>query len=662
MASPKELRDRLQHAVLHGASGQRYQVREPLGEGGQGWVFKATQDDAGAPFVVVKVLRPDVARSEAFTRFEREIQVLRALSSGPTPHPSIVRFLDHGRATVRVGERSVEVSFLVHEYVDGQPLSKVCAAHGGFGLPVARVRRVMRQVARALTDMHAQGVVHRDLKPSNILLSSREANEVAKVADFGLAKMVDGSVQHTAGLAGASVGYAPPEQYETGNRRVSPRTDVFAFAAILFEMLSGCEAFPVAPGDTALRVVARMMTDERPALARVSATVPRELRDRPDVTAALDREIARATSGEPEQRHASIQELWNAVEPLLRSVTTGSTGGGAKAEATSPSSPDLGKATPAPPAPRSNPGVSVPYFSFGAPARVLGKPMKGERLRSATFTKDGRRAVALGAYGLYNFAGGTWSALRAPRGVDIARLRGIARLSNGDLLLYGDGCAVALAPSGDSSAIDPSAGAVTWLGALADEHGLILTGESRTKAQGTLAIIDAGNEPLVRDVPGTVALTAAARLDAGVLLVCGTHGALFVIDGSEIHDIAWGRTGHLYAASRALDGGAFVVGSGGHALSIAPPHPSLRGVAPPATLEAVQTTRDLTAVTIDASGTAAAAGAQGRLLVRRAGTWARIPLETEERLIGVWAPEGAPRPGEVIALTEDGAVLEVALS
>ncbi len=289
--------------------------------------------------------------------------------------------------------------------------------------------------------------------------------------------------------------------------------------------------------------------------------------------------------------------------------------------------------------------------------------MTGERLRAGTFTKDGRGLVAVGAYGLYNFTNGVWSALRSPRGVDAPSVRGLARLPGGELLLYGDGCAVTLRGDGRSASIDPAAGDATWLGAVADERGVLLVGERRSRPAGVVALLPEGGRPAVRDIDGTTRLHGVARLDAGAVLVCGAHGALLAIDGDEVVEIVWGRTGHLYAATAAQDGGAYVVGSGGHAISITPPHPSLRGVAPPATLEAVQTTRDLTTVIVDASGTAVAAGAQGRLLVRRAGTWSRVNVDaTTGGLIAIAAPPRARRLAEVIALADDGAVVEVALA
>ena len=223
--------------------------------------------------------------------------------------PNFVRFYDFGFLPTMSDEGELQLPFIVLEYVEGQTLGKVIAAHGGFGLPVARVRRVMRQVARALHTVHARRIVHRDLKPSNILLTQLQGQEVAKVTDFGLVKLPELSAHRTATVAGASLGYAPPEQYEMGNNRVSAQTDVFAFAAILFEALSGTEAFPCKAGDNPLRIVARMLNQERPSLARVNATVPRELRDRADLVAELDREIGRAVNADPTVRHPSIREL-----------------------------------------------------------------------------------------------------------------------------------------------------------------------------------------------------------------------------------------------------------------------------------------------------------------------------------------------------------------
>src|ERR1700691_4591886 len=93
------LRDALSGQVLRGNAS--YHLRERIGEGGQGWVFKANWDDPAGLVVIVKVLRPDAVNSEAMRRFEREAEVLRLLSSQSRPNPHIVRFYDHAVAQVK---------------------------------------------------------------------------------------------------------------------------------------------------------------------------------------------------------------------------------------------------------------------------------------------------------------------------------------------------------------------------------------------------------------------------------------------------------------------------------------------------------------------------------------------------------------------------------
>ena len=237
MASAKDsrlvpLRDSLVGRVLQGAGGTAYYLRECIGEGGQGWVFKANWDDPSGHVVIVKVLRPDVVATEALRRFQREAEVLRMLSSSGRPNPYIVRFYDHAIAQVPSPYGHPEpltLPFTVLEFVDGMTLEQLLTEQRKLarGLPAERVRRLLRQISQALDVVHKQKVVHRDLKPSNILLANEGGTEVAKVTDFGLVKLVDVNLSKTSTLAGASLGYAPPEQYEQGNQRVSPRTDVF---------------------------------------------------------------------------------------------------------------------------------------------------------------------------------------------------------------------------------------------------------------------------------------------------------------------------------------------------------------------------------------------------------------------------------------------------
>lgn len=653
-----DLRDALIGTVIEGSSGQRYHLRNLLGEGGQGWVYRANFDDPEGFLVVAKVLRPECVHSEAMQRFEREADVLRRLGAVAAPNPNIVRFYDYGVRPTNTPNGPIELPFIVLEHVDGQTLGEVIKAHGGFGLPVARVRRMMKQVARALHTVHEQRIVHRDLKPSNILLTQQNGQEVAKVTDFGLVKLADLTVNKTISVAGASLGYAPPEQYEMGNNRVSAQTDVFAFASVLYEALSGTEAFPQYPGETLLRVVARMLTGERPALARVAATVPRELRDRPDLTAALDRELARALSADPGVRHATIRELWEQIEPLL--LEAGQRGVGAFQSLPAPAPGVIDETS------SDGPG-GVAQLAIAAPMpdwRVASRPMTGERLRAGVIAADRQSIIAVGAHGLYYFARNVWSAMQLPPSVDARFIRGAIRSPHGELVLFGDnGFAMAVTRSGVAEAFPIQDRDLTLLGAYADERGLLFVGERISRPVGVLVEVPRGGPATIRSIEGCPRLHAAARLvrpadtsASGTILVAGTQGGLLLLDSAGERSITWGRTGHLYAIAVTPDGGAFAVGSGGHALRVSP-QATLPGLTslPTATLEAVQTTRDIVSVVLDDDGSAWAVGGQARLLHRRASVWMRIPIDPS--LQGQLVAVRARRDG-ITVLGEDGLVLE----
>jgi serine/threonine-protein kinase len=266
------LRDQLVGQVLQGTDGVRFHLRALIGEGGQGWIYKGNYDEPDGVLIVVKVLRPDGISEDTLRRFQREAKVLRQLGAQANPNPNLVRFYDHGVARLTPPNSSpndkVDLPFTVLEFVHGVTLAHIIQKQRGIGLSVGRVRRFLRQVAWALTSVHAQNIVHRDLKPSNILVATEHGIEVAKITDFGLAKLASLNAHKTTTLAGASLGYAPPEQYEKGNERVTPRTDVFSLAAIFFECLSGQSAFALPGGDGgALRLIEQMMTGRGPRSA-----------------------------------------------------------------------------------------------------------------------------------------------------------------------------------------------------------------------------------------------------------------------------------------------------------------------------------------------------------------------------------------------------------
>ncbi len=288
--------------------------------------------------------------------------------------------------------------------------------------------------------------------------------------------------------------------------------------------------------------------------------------------------------------------------------------------------------------------------------RVVGRALTGERLRAAVIARDGHSIVAVGVHGLYHFASGVWSAMQLPAGVDARYVRGATRTPRGDLLLYGDGgFAMIISRGGAAERIAVGDRDLVLLDGVADAHGMLFAGERLSRPVGVLVDLPSAGKPEVRVIEGTARLHSVARLAGGALILCGTQGALLEVSGGEARPIPWGRTGHLYAVVAAADGGAFAVGSGGHALRISPP-PALPGLsAPPsATLEAVQTTRDLTSVVLD-DDTAWAVGGQARLLQRRNSLWRRIPLDpaAEGRLLAV-----CPRHDGITVLVENGTVIE----
>ncbi len=639
MQSGQELRNALLGTAVTGKTGVRCFLRELLSEGGQGWVFKANHLEPSGVWVAVKMLRPEPANEEARARFERETEALKTLSSISPPDSNIVRLLDRGEHPISASNIEILLPFVVLEYVAGRTLEQMMREAGG-AFAVARVHKLMRQLARALQTVHDQQIVHRDVKPGNILIADEGGQDLLKITDFGLAKMRDASVYQTGTFAGASLGYAPPEQYEMGNARVSAQTDIFSMAAILFELLAGQEAFPCKPGDNALRVMARMQTADRPSLARAAASLPRELRDRPDILAALDREIARATGPDPVTRHASVKDFWARTEPLLRELLV------RLPAAAQSESVDTGAR------PTALPQVRMPMPAW----RAVVPPLRNEQLRAAVFISGGS-IVAVGARGLFCMAAGQWSAMQMPPAVDTRLLRSVIKAPSGKLVLMGDTSLIAIVhESGEAERLYINERDMTLLGGFADAEGLVLVGEKLSRSMGAAIILPWGGVPQVLTIEGSTRLYGAVRAGPQTLLVCGAHGALFEIQGGAVREIAWGRTGHLFAMVPAPQGGAYVVGSGGHALRLVPvSSPSADQPGHTALLEAVQTTRDLKALALDSMGKPWAAGTQARLMQRVGDVWIRVPLDPKCQTNLVAA---SVREDLLFVLAEDGTLYE----
>jgi TolB-like protein len=239
-----------------------YNILEPIGAGGMGQVFRARDTRLGRT-VALKMLPPALAADpERRDRFMQEARAAASLS-----HPSIVILFEVGEADGRL--------FLAYEYVPGQTLRRILAdgpMHAKRAVPLAI------QLADALADAHAAGIIHRDIKPDNIIVTPKGS---AKVLDFGLASWTEGGelrdaaptqVETSESQVLGTVAYMSPEQALA--QPLDGRTDIFSLGVLLYEMLTGRNPF-AAPTLAATLINILKSTPDPPS--RVNSNVPRDL-------------------------------------------------------------------------------------------------------------------------------------------------------------------------------------------------------------------------------------------------------------------------------------------------------------------------------------------------------------------------------------------------
>jgi eukaryotic-like serine/threonine-protein kinase len=276
--------------------GGTYRIVRRIGSGGMGEVYEATHERLAHRYAV-KVLHPAVREHpEAMPRFMREAQVTSRLR-----HPGIVSVVDFN--TLPAGG-----AYLVMEFLDGESLGKVLARSGP--LPLRRVVDIVDQLSAALTAAHLEGVVHRDMHPQNVFIVPGTAgqSERIKILDFGISKIASIS-QRITGMA-AVMGtpqYMSPEQAEGKTEELDAASDQFSLAAIVYEMLTGRQAFT----GTTLASVAYQIVHTRPA----------PIHDfRPELPAELENVVGRGLAKNKRDRFPSVSELavhlrWTATLP-----------------------------------------------------------------------------------------------------------------------------------------------------------------------------------------------------------------------------------------------------------------------------------------------------------------------------------------------------------
>ncbi len=279
-----------------------YEIVALLGVGGMGEVYRARDGRLGRD-VAVKVLPESLVKDgDRLHRFEQEARSVAALN-----HPNILAIHD-------VGEQG-NLPYLVSELLEGHSL-RVELETGA--LPPRKATDFAVQIARGLAAAHEKNIIHRDLKPDNVFITK---DGRVKILDFGLAKLVSAangadvdvammtmtSLPTEAGVVMGTVGYMAPEQVR--GAAVDSRTDIFAFGAVLYEMVSGRRAFH---RDTAAETMTAILKEDPPELAE--AIQP--------VSPGLERIIRRCLEKNPEQRFQSAKDLAFALEALSGTTTS----------------------------------------------------------------------------------------------------------------------------------------------------------------------------------------------------------------------------------------------------------------------------------------------------------------------------------------------------
>src|SRR5580693_4672416 len=281
-------------ALISGAKLGPYEILAPLGAGGMGEVYRA-RDSRLKREVAIKVLPHSLSLdADRLRRFEQE-----ALATAALNHPNILAVFDIGA--------SEGSPYVVSEILEGETLRE--RLRSGL-MPIRKALDYASQIAHGLAAAHEKGIIHRDLKPENLFLTK---DGRLKILDFGLAKLTQAdpgsnpsmaTVTHGATEAGVvlgTAGYMSPEQVR--GLTLDPRSDIFSFGAILYEMLSGKRAFH---GDTPADTMSSILKEDPPELNETNR----------NASPAIERIVQHCLEKNPESRFHSASDIAFDLEHL----------------------------------------------------------------------------------------------------------------------------------------------------------------------------------------------------------------------------------------------------------------------------------------------------------------------------------------------------------
>jgi eukaryotic-like serine/threonine-protein kinase len=288
-------------ALTSGRLSGCYRIDAPIGAGGMGEVYRATDSKLGRE-VAIKILPKEMALDPGRpARFHREARAVAALN-----HPNVV--------TLYSVEECEGIHFLTMEMVNGHSLDRVIS---GSGLSVERIVEFGCTLSEALAVAHEKGIIHRDLKPPNVMVTN---DGRLKVLDFGLAKEIEAESSNGATLTSAprtqigtvigTPAYMSPEQ--ASGRTLDHRTDIFSLGVILHEMSTGRRPFD---GASSAELVSSILRDTPPLVTDVRADLPGD----------LARVIRRCLEKDPRHRFQTARDVGNEFRDLARNASKGST-------------------------------------------------------------------------------------------------------------------------------------------------------------------------------------------------------------------------------------------------------------------------------------------------------------------------------------------------